>query len=72
MEEDRIDRYCNHIHIACIGLQRLKRQQPYRDNLDFVELVERFCHQGRDLMHLIRWAEGQLTAGDPGSWMALS
>ncbi|MBW1918499.1 MAG: hypothetical protein JRI57_10845 [Deltaproteobacteria bacterium] len=64
MLEDRIDRFCNQIHVACIGLQRLKRQAPYRRDLIFVNLVEDFCKSGHHLMGLIRKWEGHLTQND--------
>ena len=72
MEEDWIDLYCNQIHVTCIGLQRLKKQQPYNQDSAFVELVERFCHKGRDLMYLIRATEGQRPSGGSINWNALS
>ncbi len=35
MSEDIIDRYGNQIHIACLGLQRLRKQEPFVDHLSF-------------------------------------
>lgn len=57
MREDRVDCHCNRIHVACIGLQRLKRQEPYQQDPVFKELVENFCRSADILMGLIRKRE---------------
>lgn len=59
LEDDRVDRYCNQIHVACIGLQRLKRQAPYYEDMLFLQLMEEFCLAGKHLMELIREREAQ-------------
>lgn len=57
-ENDRVDRHCNQIHVACIGLQRLKKQEPYNGDPLFLRLVEEFCLAGRHIMELVRkWEE---------------
>lgn len=57
MKEDRVDCHCNRIHVACIGLQRLKRQEPYQQDPIFMELVASFCRSADILMGLIRERE---------------
>jgi hypothetical protein len=57
MKEDRVDWHCNRIHVACIGLQRLKKLESYRHDPIFVELLANFCCSGETLMALIREKE---------------
>ncbi len=72
MAEDRVDLYCNQIHVTCIGLQRLRKQHPYNLNLAFLELVDRFCHKAENLMQVIRVTEGRREAPEPFPWIAIS
>lgn len=57
MKEDRVDWHCNRIHVACVGLQRLKKLESYRCDPVFVELLADFCSSGETLMALIRERE---------------
>lgn len=54
MKEDIIDRYGNQIHIACLSLQRLRRQEPFADHLSFQLLAENYCRCAKEILRLIR------------------
>lgn len=54
MNEDIIDRYGNQIHIACLGLQRLRKREPFVDHLSFQLLVDNYCRCAKEILRLIR------------------
>jgi len=54
MNEDIVDRYGNQIHIACLSLQRLRKQQPFAEHLSFQLVAENYCRCAKELLRLIR------------------